>query len=503
MLTVMVGTWEQDCDVHRRAAYIGGRWVPVGGDDLQLVDPATEEVIGVACDADEAAIDRAVHAARAAFDAGDWSSRSVAERLEILAAVIDAITGAGEDFARWQTMQMGAPITVTRLLVGGCSRMFRAYADAAERVAWSYLRRDAVGTALVTRQPFGVVGIVIPWNGPLSSLAAKVLPALIAGCSVVVKPAPQTPLEAGRFAELCSAAGVPDGVVNVVTGGVRAGQALVTHPGVDRVSFTGSTTAGRRVGQICGGRLARVSLELGGKSAGLVLPDAPIEPTVRELTNGNFFNSGQICVALSRVLLPANRHDEFVDALCQAGRSMIVGDPRRDTTQLGPLVSAAQRSRVEDAVASGRRAGARLVLGGGRPAGLVRGWYAEPTILTGVDPDMQIARHEIFGPVMCVLRYDTVDQAITMANDSEYGLHGAVFSEDPEAALAVARRLRAGTVSVNTANLTPSTPYGGVRSSGVGREHGREGLESFLDHYAYVVPEAMVEGLQASGIEVA
>lgn len=495
--------WLEGVQTHPNEVFVGGRWESADGGQLLLTDPATEEILGVVCDAGPKAVDTAVRAARKAFDTGPWPQWSLERRAEVLGRLLDGVADVGEEFARTQTAQMGAPISVSRALVGGGARMYGAYLEGASNIVWSYLRRDSVGCSLVTRRPQGVVGVVIPWNGPLSSLVAKVVPALLMGCAVVVKPAPETPIEAGRFAEIGSEVGVPDGVINVVTGGVVTGEALVKHPGVDRISFTGSSAAGRRVGEICGHRLGRVSLELGGKSAAIVLPDAPLEPTARDLVNGNFFNSGQICVAVSRVLLPDSRHDEFLDAICDIAATMVVGDPRADKTQLGPLVSARHRERVEAHVVAGRTAGARLVFGGGRPIGLDRGWYVEPTVFADVTNDMAIAQEEIFGPVMSVLSYKSVDEAVAIANDSAYGLHGAVFAADPNEALAVSRRIRSGTVSVNTANLTPGTPYGGVGASGIGREHGREGLESFLDLHAYVIPAALADEMVGTGVPVA
>ncbi len=483
--------------------WVDGRPLMVTGPLVELVNPATEDVIGTSVAADRAAVTAAVDAARRAFDAGPWRHTPLADRIAVLGGLLDAVQEQGERFASLQTAQMGVPLSISRILVAGAARMLRSYVEGAAGIAFSYLRRDVVGQSLVSLEPVGVVAVVIPWNGPLSSIVSKAVPALMMGCSVVLKPAPETPLEALLFAELATAAGLPDGVFNVVTGGAATGEALVTAPGVDKVSFTGSTAAGRRVGELCGGRFTRTSLELGGKSAAIVLDDADLERTVPDLVNGNFFNTGQICVAVSRVLLPASRYDELLGALRETGGSRVVGDPLDPATQLGPLVTSRQRDRVEAYVAAGRDQGARLVLGGGRPAHLDRGWYVEPTIFAEVDNAMTIAREEIFGPVMSVLRYRDEDEAVALANDTEYGLHGAVFGADPERALSVARRIGSGSVGVNTANLTPGTPYGGLRASGVGREHGREGLESFLELHSYVLPAELAESLEAAGTPVA
>jgi aldehyde dehydrogenase (NAD+) len=493
---------ELPINAHPQEIWVDGAWVVAGGRRLALVNPATETLLGHTLDADAAAVSRAVAAARRAHDSGVWRNQSLAERIEVLARLLDAIGEYSESFAAAQTAQMGVPIGVARLLVQGTARMFGAYVDGAAGIRYEYLRRDAVGQSLVAFEPVGVVAVVIPWNGPLSSLVSKAVPALMMGCSVVLKPAPETPLEAGLFAELASAAGLPPGVFNVVTGGAATGRALVSDPRVDKVSFTGSTAAGQQVGEICGRSFTRMSLELGGKSAGIVLSDADIDTTVPDLVNGNFFNTGQICVALSRVLVPATQASDWIEALRDVGASRVVGDPLNPATHLGPLVTSRHRERVESFVAEGRASGARLVLGGGRPADLPVGWYLEPTIFADVTNDMAIARQEIFGPVMSVIAYAEEKVGVAIANDSEYGLHGAVFGSDPERALAVARRLDTGSVGVNTANLTPGTPYGGVGRSGIGREHGREGLESFLEAHSYVLPTALGHQLESAGLEL-
>lgn len=487
---------------HPGEIFVDGRWSSAAGGRLELIDPATEEVVGEALDTAPGGVARAVVAARRSFDEGVWRRRPIAERIEILQRVLAALVERADEMVDIQTTEMGAPITVSRAMNASCSILFRAYVDGARAVAYEYLRRDAAGQSLIRREPVGVVAAITPWNGPLATVLNKAIPSLLTGCSVVLKPAPETPVDAGIVAELCSEAGVPDGVFNVVTGGRATGQALVAHPDVDKVTFTGSTAAGREVGEICGRNLKRVSLELGGKSAGIVLDDADLTAAAPQVVAGNFFNSGQACIAITRVLVPAGRHDEIVDALRAEAAGWILGDPRDEETQLGPLVSRRQRDRVERYLAAGRDQGARAVLGGGRPAGLDRGWYIEPTILVDVRNDMTVAREEIFGPVMSVIRYDTEEEAIAIANDSDYGLHGAVFTTDTDRGLEVAGRIRSGSVNVNGSGLTPATPYGGVKGSGLGREHGREGVEDFLELHSFVVPTELFELLEADGVPV-
>lgn len=488
---------------HPGEVFVDGRWRPAGGGRLLIVDPATEETVGEALDAGPEAVDQAVAAARRSFDEGVWRRRPLDERIEVLERVLAALVARAAEMVDIQTTEMGAPVTVSRAMNAACTNLFRAYVDGARAVLYQYLRRDVAGQSLIRREPVGVVAAVTPWNGPLATVLNKSIPSLLTGCSVVLKPAPETPLDAGIVAELCSEAGVPDGVFNVVTGGRATGEALVAHPGVDKVTFTGSTVAGRHVGEVCGRTLKRASLELGGKSAGIVLDDADLATAIPHVVAGNFFNSGQACIAITRVLVPSSRHDEVVDALREEAAGWVLGDPRDEKTQLGPLVSRRQRDRVEGYLAAGLAEGARTVLGGGRPAGLPRGWYIEPTIFVDVGNDMTVAREEIFGPVMSVIRYDTDEEAVRIANDSDYGLHGAVFTADAERGLAVAQRIRSGSVAVNGSGLTPATPYGGVKGSGLGREHGREGVEDFLELHSFVVPQQLAATLEASGVPVA
>jgi aldehyde dehydrogenase (NAD+) len=480
-------------------AFIGGQWVTVPGDRIEVVNPATEAVIGAAPDSRSDTVAQAVEAARAALGAADWASWGLEQRVAVCTAVVKAIGARLDVFARLQTEQMGVPIAASTAMIASGPNLANAYIEGARSVEYSYLRADAVGHSIVRRQAVGVVGAVIPWNGPLPAAMNKIVPALLAGCTMVLKPAPETPFDACVLAELFTSAGLPDGVLNVVPGGRDTGRALVEAPGVDKITFTGSSAAGREVGGVCGRLLRRHSLELGGKSPAIVLDDANLDHVIPQLVSSNFFNSGQICVAVTRVLVPQAMQADLIDGLRSAATALVVGNPLDPATQIGPLVTRAARDRVERFIESGRSDGAVLVLGGSRPDR--PGWYVAPAVFAGVRPEMRIAREEIFGPVLSVMPYEDDDEAIAIANDSDYGLHGAVFSGDPERALAVATRVDSGSVSVNVAGLTPGTPYGGVKASGVGREHGRKGLEAYLDLRAVVVPASLAKRLEHDGVQ--
>jgi acyl-CoA reductase-like NAD-dependent aldehyde dehydrogenase len=356
-----------------------------------------------------------------------------------------------------------------------------AYLDIASDYPFRSIRSGDTGSALVTREPVGVVAAVAPWNVPMGISMQKIVPAVLAGCTVVLKPASQTPLDALLLAELIEKAGFPHGVVNVVPAERAASEYLVTHPGIDKVTFTGSTAAGRRIAALCGNDLRRITLELGGKSAAIVLDDADLESTVEAMRLGAFRNTGQVCTLKTRVLVSTARETEFVDRLCAMVDSMPIGDPLEDATQIGPLFADHQRETVERYIAIGRDEGAILVKGGGRPAGFDRGWFVEPTIFTGVEPEMTIAQEEIFGPVVAVMTYSNENEAIELANNSSYGLNGAVFTADLHHGLELASRIRTGVVELNGHPVGMKAPFGGFKSSGIGRENGPEGLDSYTE----------------------
>jgi betaine-aldehyde dehydrogenase len=363
------------------------------------------------------------------------------------------------------------------------------FANLARTFVAEELRAGVLAPALVRHEPVGVVAAIVPWNVPLFIAALKLGPCLAAGDTMVLKPSPEAPLALHLFTEIAAEAGLPPGVLNVVPAGADVGEHLVRHSGVDKVSFTGSTAAGRRVGAICGEQVKRVTLELGGKSAAIVLDDADLDALVPNLlANSIFMNNGEACIAQTRILASRARYDDVVEAVATAVAAAPVGDPLDPETAVGPLVTAQQRDRVEGYLAAGRSEGARVVVGGGRPAALDRGWYVEPTVFADVDNAMTIAREEIFGPVAAVIAYDDVDDAVRIANDSDYGLSGSVWTADPQAGVDVARRIRTGTYGVNGLGLDPVAPYGGFKASGLGRELGPEGLADYTESRTIIVP---------------
>jgi len=452
-----------------------------GGTVLRGVDPSAGAAFGSAVLASTADVDAAVAAARDSFDAGVWSGRPPAERAAVLRGAAAYLEQLGADAVDLLTRELGCPRWFSeRAHVPNPIRHLRYYADLIEREPLEEVRDDGTNRSLVIREPVGVVGAITPWNGPLSSPAIKIGPALAAGCSVVLKPPPETPLTAYLLADAFAAAGLPAGVLSVLPGGRDIGAYLVRHPQVDKIAFTGSTAAGRQIMAECALRIARVTLELGGKSAAIVLDDADIAHVVRTVIPMAFTVNGQLCMAQSRILVPRRRQAEFADALTAAFAALPVGDPFAPETQIGPLVSERQRERVEGYLALAGEEGAR-VLGGGRPRGLDHGYYVNPALLADVDNRMRVAQEEIFGPVMAMIPYDAEDEAVAIANDSIYGLSGSVWTADRDHGLAVARRVRTGMVSVNGAPQAWGTPFGGYKQSGVGREMGPEGLRSFQE----------------------
>ena len=470
----------------RRDHFIGGDWVAAAaGGEIVVHSPATLELVGRSADAGPADIDAAVAAARQAFDAGPWPWTPARERAAVMRRMAAYMRERGDEIAELLCDEMGSPISFLKRGGGdGPSRLFEYYADLAETWPFEAPRQGALGPAVVRQEPVGVVAAITPWNGPLFILALKVAPALAAGCTIVAKPAPEAPLDAFYMADAAAAAGLPPGVLNIVPGGREAGEHLVRHPGIDKVSFTGSTAAGRKIAAICGEELKRCSLELGGKSAAVMLQDAAVESLVQcAIPLGLAFNNGQACAALTRVLVPRNRHDEVVDAMVSFVKGLKVGDPRDPETTMGPLIAERQRERVERYLGLGREEGATLAIGGGRPKGLDKGWYVEPTVFAEASNDMTIAREEIFGPVGVVIPYDGGDdEAVALANASTYGLGGAVFSADPDRAYRAASRIRTGTIGLNMFGVDPYCPFGGFKSSGIGREMGPEGLASFIEY---------------------
>ncbi|MGW2288673.1 aldehyde dehydrogenase [Streptomyces phaeochromogenes] len=478
---------EQADSLYRRERlFIGGEWRPSTAlDSIGVISPFTEQPVGRAPGTAPADVDAAVAAAQGALTESPWASWDAESRADALDRLADALELRAPATAGLVTAENGMPISVSSTVEGpGPARTLRYYAQLARTVAQEERRPAASGsgTTVVRREPVGVIAVVVPWNFPQSLTMFKVAAALAAGCAVVVKPAPETVLDAFQLADAAQEAGLPDGVVNVITGGGDIGAYLVGHPGVDKVAFTGSTEVGRAIGEVCGRLLRPVTLELGGKSAAIVLDDADLASAVRGLAWACLLNSGQTCYTSSRVLAPRGRYDEVVDAVADLARSLRIGDPSDPATRVGPLVSARQRDRVESYIAAGRADGARVVTGGGRPADFERGWFVEPTVFADVDNSAAVAREEIFGPVLVVIPYDDLDQAVAMANDSPYGLAGTVWTSDEDKGLEIARRMRTGTVGVNFYNLDLGAPFGGVKASGLGRELGPEGLAAYVEY---------------------
>jgi betaine-aldehyde dehydrogenase len=472
--------------------FIGGDWVaPEGTDTISAISPSTEEVIARVPDGTEADIDKAVAAARTAFDRGPWPRMTPAERGAILAKVGAQITAEMNDMAEIITSEMGSPISFSVLgQVLAPSMIFNYYADLASTFAFDEVRAGILNpNMLVTKEPVGVVGAIAPWNVPLFIAAAKLAPSLLAGCTVVYKPAPETPFDAFRLAEIFAEAGLPKGVLSVIPAGREVSEHLVTHPGVDKISFTGSGVGGKRIGGLCGERLKRCTLELGGKSAAIILDDADLATTISSLLPNAIMNNGQACIAQTRILAPRSRYDEVVDALVAGVGALTVGDPLDPATEVGPVVAERQRSRIEGYLDSGREEGATVAIGGGRPDGLSKGWYVEPTVFANVDNKMKIAQEEIFGPVLVVIPYDGDEQAVDIANDSSYGLCGSVWTDDNDRGLGIARQVRTGTYMLNApVPIDFATPFGGYKESGLGREFGPEGLENFLEMKSIALP---------------
>ena len=464
----------------RPEIFLGGRWTSSrGGAEEPVLDPSTGTAFGAATLATTADVDAAVEVARASFESGAWSGRTVGERAAVLRAAADHVEQLGAQAVDLLTRELGCPRWFAeRAHVPNPIRHLRYYADLIETEPLEEIRTDGTNRSLVVREPVGVVGAITPWNGPLSSPAIKIGPALAAGCSVILKPPPETPLTAYLLADAFEAAGLPDGVLSVLPGDRDTGAHLVRHPQVDKIAFTGSTIAGRAIMADCAARIARVTLELGGKSAAIVLEDADAETVLRTVIPMALTVNGQLCIAQSRVLVPRSREREFRDALAAALAQLPVGDPFDPATQIGPLVSERQRERVEGYLSVAAGEGAQ-VIGGGRPAGLDTGYYVSPALLADVDSGMRVAQEEIFGPVIALIGYDSEDEAVRIANDSIYGLSGSVWTADRDRGVAVARRIRTGMVSINGAPQSWGTPFGGYKQSGVGREMGPEGLRSF------------------------
>jgi aldehyde dehydrogenase (NAD+) len=444
-----------------------------------VIEAATGEPLGDGASATEAEIDTAVTAARMALP--DWQSASPDHRAQLLNAFAAALDKRAKVTDELVTRENGMPMSLSRGANGRFpAALVRYYAQLITETPIEEIRPSMIGHTIVRREPVGVVAAIVPWNYPQALAAFKLAPALAAGCTVVLKAAPETALDALVFAQAAEEAGLPPGVLNIVPGGAAAGAYLVAHPGVDKVTFTGSTAAGRAIGEVCGRLLRPVTLELGGKSAAIILDDADLDATVTGLRTASLVNNGQTCHLSSRILAPRSRYDEVLDALAGMVGELKVGDPLDKSTDIGPLVSARQRDRVLGYIESGKNSSAKLVVGGTVPADQPRGWFVSPTVFADVDNSDRIAQEEIFGPVLAVIPYEGDDEAVALANDSEFGLAGTVWSTDDERAVEVARAMRTGTVGINDYQLDFRAPFGGVKASGIGRELGPEGLDAFF-----------------------
>ncbi|OZF50794.1 aldehyde dehydrogenase [Rhodococcus sp. 14-2470-1b] len=462
--------------------FIGGKWVEPSSDEvIEVVSPITEELLATVPEAQPADIDKAVAAARKAFDEGPWPRLTAAERSKYLIRIQEEVEKRFDAMATAFTAEIGAPAGASVAFHNNALKMWGDASTLHERFEFEEERSWPEGHGKLVREPIGVVATIIPWNGPVATASLKIAPALAAGCTVVLKPAPEGPVSTMLLAEALEAAGLPEGVISLLPGGRETGEYLVRHKDVDKISFTGSTIAGRKIMSICGERIARVTLELGGKSAGIIADDIALDKVFPGLAFAGIGHSGQVCAAITRIVVPRHRQDEVVETVKAIFESVSVGDPREDGTVIGPLAAERQRTRVLDYIEVGKAEGARLVTGGGRPAGLDKGWYVEPTLFADVTNDMRIAQEEIFGPVVVVIPFDDVEEAIAIANDSDYGLSGAVYAEDTALAESIARRVRTGQISINGWDMCVTQPFGGYKQSGLGREGNVEGLSSFLE----------------------
>jgi aldehyde dehydrogenase (NAD+) len=467
---------------HPDRVYIGGAWVPAhSGRMIEIVSPNSEQVIAAVAEADEMDMDAAVAVARQAFDHGPWPRLSPAERGASLMKMLKLLSAREPELAKAWTAQMGGLASISGPMHMGANMTFEMIAKMADTFQFVEKRPTHVAhTALIAYEAVGVVAAIAPWNGPYGIMSSKLAYALVAGCTVIMKPSPETPLEAYILAEAAEAAGLPRGVVNLVCGHREASDHLVCNHGVDKVSFTGSTVAGKRIGSVCGERIARCTLELGGKSAAIVRDDFTTEQTAKLLAGTITMLSGQVCAMLSRVIVPRKRHDEIAEAIAGEMRKTVIGHSDDLATQLGPLAMKRQLERVEMYIEEGKQT-ADLICGGGRPAHMNQGYFIEPTLFANVKNDSRIAQEEIFGPVLSLIACEDEEDAIRIANDSNYGLSGSVLTHDVDAAYRIARAVRSGGVGMNGLRLDLGLPFGGFKQSGMGREGGTEGLMGCLE----------------------
>ncbi|MGB5795481.1 MAG: aldehyde dehydrogenase [Mycolicibacter algericus] len=471
--------------------FIGGKWTAPATDQvIEVHSPATGEYVGKVPLATKDDVDNAVAAARRAFDSGPWPSTPPAERAAVIAAAIKLMEERKELFTSLLAAETGQPPTGVETMhwMSSIGALNFFAGPAVDEVSWEEVRTGAYGQTIVRREPLGVVGAIVAWNVPLFLAVNKLGPALLAGCTVVLKPAAETPLSANALAQVFADAGLPEGVLSVVPGGAETGQALTSNPDVDIFSFTGSSAVGKEIGKRAAELLKPCTLELGGKSAAIMLPDVDLASAIPMLVFSGIMNTGQACVAQTRILAPRSRYEEIVEAIKNFVTALPVGLPDDPAAQIGALITEKQRERVESYIAKGIEEGARLVCGGGRPAGLDAGFFVEPTVFADVDNSMTIAQEEIFGPVLSIIGYDTEEEAIAIANDSVYGLAGSVWTTDVPHGIEVASKIRTGTYGINWYAFDPCCPFGGYKNSGIGRENGKEGVEHFTQQKSVLMP---------------
>jgi aldehyde dehydrogenase (NAD+) len=469
---------------HSDQFFIDGEWTAASGDaKISVINPATEELFTNVAEAEQSDVDRAVAAARAAFDHGPWPRMSPQERAGYLHEIAKRLPAYTDRLADYWTREVGIVRGLAGAMLASAAPAFGSYAALADSFPFEERRTPQMGgnVGLLIREPVGVVAAIVPWNFALLLAVHKIAPALLAGCTLILKLSPEAPTAGLVLGQIAQEVGLPKGVLNILTAGREVSESLVRHIGVDKVSFTGSVAAGKKIAGICAERIARCTLELGGKSAAVVLDDYDLDAVATMLSAVTPLVTGQVCAALTRVIVSKHRHDQLVDAMADRFKSVKVGDPFDSATGMGPLAMARQRARVEGYIASGLQQGARLAAGGHRPAHLERGYYIEPTVFAGVGKDMTIAREEIFGPVVSVIPAKSETEAVAIANDSSFGLNASVFTQDAKRAYQVARELRSGTVGHNAFRADYSIAFGGFKQSGIGREGGAEGLMPYLE----------------------
>jgi len=483
-------------DLDRMRFFVNNEWVdPRGTETHRAIEAATGEVLGTAALGLAADIDAAAKAARRALDGGPWGRTTPAERAAMMYRFADALEARGDFTSKLVSQENGMPIGLSNAFNGQApAGLLRMFADMVTSMDLEDIRPSPMGATIVRREPVGVVGVIVPWNYPQAIAFMKIAPALAAGCTVVLKPSPETALDSYVIGDAAKEAGLPPGVLNIVLADRDAGAALVSHPDVDKIAFTGSTASGRAIGAECGRLIRRVTLELGGKSAAIILDDADMDTFLAGVGMASFMNNAQTCTAQSRILAPRSRYDEVIDALAGWSNSQVLGNPLDPSVTMGPMASEHHLDRVLGYIDIARNSDARLVCGGGRPKDQDRGWFVEPTVFADVKNSDRLAREEVFGPVMAVMPYDDDDEAVRIANESNYGLGGSVWTTNEQRGIGIARRVRTGTIGINYYSMDLGAPFGGMKDSGLGRELGPEGLNAYFEYKSIYASNALLSG---------